>query len=32
MLIAAFVLKERIGPWRWLAAGLILAGIALMRL
>jgi drug/metabolite transporter (DMT)-like permease len=32
MLIAAFVLKEKVGPWRWLAAGLILMGIALMRL
>jgi drug/metabolite transporter (DMT)-like permease len=32
MLIAAFVLRERIGGWRWAAAGLILAGVALMRL
>jgi drug/metabolite transporter (DMT)-like permease len=32
MLIAVFVLKEKVGPWRWLAAGLILTGIALMRL
>jgi drug/metabolite transporter (DMT)-like permease len=31
MLIAVFVLKEKVGPWRWLAAGLILSGIALMR-
>jgi drug/metabolite transporter (DMT)-like permease len=32
MLIAVFVLKEKVGPWRWLAGGLILTGIALMRL
>jgi len=32
MLIAAFFLKERVGPLRWTAAGLILAGILLMRL
>jgi drug/metabolite transporter (DMT)-like permease len=32
MLIAVFVLKEKVGPWRWLAAALILTGIALMRL
>jgi drug/metabolite transporter (DMT)-like permease len=31
MLIGVFVLKEKVGPWRWLAAGLILSGIALMR-
>ena len=32
MLIAVFVLKEKEGPWRWLAGGLIVGGIALMRL
>lgn len=32
MLIAAFLLKERVGPWRWTAGGLIVAGLALMRL
>jgi drug/metabolite transporter (DMT)-like permease len=32
ILIAAFVLKERVGALRWTAAGLILAGIVLMRL
>ena len=31
MLIAAFLLKERVAPQRWAAAGLILAGIVLMR-
>ena len=31
MLIAAFVLKEPVAPRRWAAAGLILAGIVLMR-
>jgi drug/metabolite transporter (DMT)-like permease len=31
MLIAFFFLGERIGPRRWAAAGLILAGIVLMR-
>jgi drug/metabolite transporter (DMT)-like permease len=31
MLIAVFVLKEKVGAWRWLAASLILTGIALMR-
>lgn len=32
MLIAVFWLGEKAGPQRWLAAGLILAGIVLMRL
>jgi drug/metabolite transporter (DMT)-like permease len=32
MLIAVFVLKEKVGPRRWLAAGFIVGGIALMRL
>jgi drug/metabolite transporter (DMT)-like permease len=32
MLIAALLLKERVEPRRWAAAGLILAGVALMRL
>lgn len=32
MLIAVFYLGERTSPQRWLAAGLILAGIVLMRL
>ena len=31
LLIAFFLLKERVGPWRWAAAASILAGIALMR-
>ena len=31
MLIAAFVLKEPVAPRRWAAAGLVLAGIVLMR-
>ena len=31
MLIAALLLKERVGPRRWAAAALILAGVALMR-
>lgn len=31
-LFAAFILKERVGPWRWLAAGAVVAGIALLRL
>lgn len=31
MLIAAFHLKERVAPQRWAAAGLILAGIVMMR-
>lgn len=31
MLIAVFVLGEKAGPQRWAAAGLILAGIVLMR-
>jgi drug/metabolite transporter (DMT)-like permease len=32
MLIAYFLLKERVPPRRWAAGGLILAGIVLMRL
>lgn len=32
VLIAALVLKERVGARRWLAAGLIAAGVAMMRL
>lgn len=32
MLLGALMLKERVGPARWAAAALILAGIALMRL
>ncbi|MDB5694133.1 MAG: EamA family transporter [Alphaproteobacteria bacterium] len=32
MLIAFFFLRERVEPRRWLAAGLILAGIVLMRI
>ena len=32
MVIGVFVLKEKVGVWRWLAAALILLGIALMRL
>lgn len=32
MLIAALLLKERPGPWRWAAAASICAGVALMRL
>jgi drug/metabolite transporter (DMT)-like permease len=32
MLLGAVMLKERIGPARWAAAALILAGVALMRL
>ena len=31
MLIAFFLLKERVGPWRWVAAALIVGGILLMR-
>ena len=31
MLIAAFLLKEKVAPRRWAAAALILAGIVLMR-
>jgi drug/metabolite transporter (DMT)-like permease len=31
LLIAAFLLKERVGPLRWTAAALIVAGIVLMR-
>jgi drug/metabolite transporter (DMT)-like permease len=31
LLIAVFVLKEGMGPRRWAAAGLILAGVAMMR-
>jgi drug/metabolite transporter (DMT)-like permease len=32
MLIAFFLLKERVEPQRWIAAGLIVTGIVLMRL
>ena len=32
MLIGVFVLGERANPWRWVSAGLILGGVALMRL
>ncbi|HEX2216932.1 MAG TPA: EamA family transporter [Xanthobacteraceae bacterium] len=32
MLIALVVLRERVGPWRWLAAVLMTAGIAFMRI
>ncbi len=32
MLIGVFLLGERAGAWRWVSAGLILAGVALMRL
>jgi len=32
MLIGVFVLGERANPWRWVSAGLILSGVALMRL
>jgi len=32
LLIALFVLGERFGAWRWAAVGLMLAGMALMRL
>ncbi|MGZ9811513.1 EamA family transporter [Pseudoroseicyclus sp. H15] len=31
-LIAAFILREPVGPWRWAAAGLIAAGVVLTRL
>jgi drug/metabolite transporter (DMT)-like permease len=31
MLIAFFLLEERVGKWRWAAGALILAGIVLMR-
>ena len=31
MLIGVFVLRERAGLWRWVSAGLILAGVILMR-
>jgi len=31
MLIAFFVLKEGVGPWRWAAAASIVAGVVLMR-
>jgi drug/metabolite transporter (DMT)-like permease len=29
--IAAVVLKEQFGPWRWLAAALIVSGAAAMK-
>jgi drug/metabolite transporter (DMT)-like permease len=32
LLIAALVMREPVGPWRWGAAGLIVAGVVLMRL
>lgn len=32
MLIGVFLLGERANPWRWVSAGLILSGVALMRL
>jgi drug/metabolite transporter (DMT)-like permease len=32
MLIGVFLLGERAGFWRWVSAGLILAGVVLMRL
>jgi drug/metabolite transporter (DMT)-like permease len=32
MLIAAVLLKERPGPWRWASAGSICVGVAVMRL
>jgi len=32
MLIGVFILGERAGAWRWIAAGLIVAGVVLMRL
>jgi len=32
MLIGVFLLGERANPWRWASAGLILSGVALMRL
>ncbi len=32
MLIGVFLLGERAGMWRWMAAGLIVSGIVLMRL
>ncbi|NQW10562.1 MAG: EamA family transporter [Alphaproteobacteria bacterium] len=32
ILIAALVLREPTGPWRWGAGGLIVAGVVLMRL
>jgi drug/metabolite transporter (DMT)-like permease len=31
MLIAVLALRERAGPWRWAAAGLIASAVALMR-
>ncbi len=31
-LFAAFILRERVGAWRWLAAAAVVAGIALLRL
>ncbi len=32
MLIGVLVLGERAGLWRWIAAGLIVTGVILMRL
>jgi drug/metabolite transporter (DMT)-like permease len=32
LLIALVILRERFGLWRWLAVGLMLGGLALMRL
>ena len=32
ILIAAFVLRERVGPWRWAAVAAMLAGMMLIRL
>ena len=32
MLIGVIALGERAGPWRWTAAGLIVCGVALMRI
>jgi drug/metabolite transporter (DMT)-like permease len=31
MLIAVLLLRERVGPWRWAAAGLIACGVVLAR-
>jgi drug/metabolite transporter (DMT)-like permease len=30
--IAALLLRERIGPWRWSAVALMFAGVVLIRL
>jgi drug/metabolite transporter (DMT)-like permease len=32
MLIAVLFLRERAGPWRWIAAGLIVVGVAMIRI